>query len=101
MPIRYDDEEPRVRITVSVEPDVWSEYMEASQSLGMSASRFIGDWLADTRESMAFVVNKMLEAKAATGRVLPHLETMMEEEDLERERQKLLTKQHERRRRTG
>ncbi len=55
----------RIRLTVSLARDVHATFAAMAEAQGMSLSRLIGEWLADTREGAQFVTQKMQEARAA------------------------------------
>jgi hypothetical protein len=55
----------RIRLTVSLARDVHATFAKMAEAQGMSLSRLIGEWLADTREGAEFVSKKMQEARSA------------------------------------
>lgn len=64
----------RVRLTISVAPEVHEAYSRMAELLGVSLSRAMGDWLGDTAEAAQLVTVKLREAKQAPQRVLRELE---------------------------
>lgn len=61
------------RITVSIDTDVCSSYERMSEVSGLSLSRCIGEWLADTVESAQFITAKLEDVKLAPTRVFNEL----------------------------
>lgn len=64
----------RIRLTIAVTPEVHREYSKLAEVAGMSLSRVMGDWLADTVEGAQLVALKMREAKESPQKVLRELE---------------------------
>jgi hypothetical protein len=54
-----------IRLTITVSPEVHDTFQRMAKAGGMSLSRCMGDWLADTVEAAAFTAQKMEEARAA------------------------------------
>jgi len=63
----------RVRLTVSVRPEVHAAFLKLSKASGQSMSRCMGDWLFDTLDAVQFMADKMAEARAAPRRVAHQL----------------------------
>jgi len=61
---------PSIRITVAVSPEVHEAFKRLSKAGGMSLSRAVGEWLADTVEAAEFMATKMEQARAAPGIVM-------------------------------
>jgi len=66
----------RIRLTISVSPDVHAAFSKMAEASGLSLSRVMGDWLADTNEAAQLVAQKMQQARAAPGLVLRELHAM-------------------------
>lgn len=49
----------RIRLTISVDQQVHDVFARMSAASGLSLSRVMGDWLADTSEGAQFVAGKM------------------------------------------
>ena len=63
----------QLRITVSVDKDVHATFKRMAFLGGLSVSRCIGEWLADTQEAAQMVAGQMHDAKTAPTRVLNEL----------------------------
>ena len=64
----------RVRVTVSIDPEVLEVFKSMSASSGVSVSRCLGDWLADTADGARFVASKMQEARRAPVTVMREMQ---------------------------
>lgn len=64
----------RIRLTIAVTPEVHAEYTRLAELAGVSVSRAMGDWLADTMEGAQLVALRMREAKESPQKVLRELE---------------------------
>lgn len=62
-----------IRLTIAISPEVHAAYKAMGATAGMSLSRTIAEWLADTLDGCKLVTQQMAEAKAAPQRVLNHL----------------------------
>jgi len=62
--------EQRIRLTISVTPEVHAAFTRLANAGSMSISRAMGDWLGDTVEAAEFMAAKMEEARAAPKRVM-------------------------------
>jgi len=60
----------RVRLTISVTPEVHATFTRLANAGSMSISRAMGDWLGDTVEAAEFMAAKMEEARSAPKRVM-------------------------------
>lgn len=60
----------RIRTTISLDPEVHEIFKHMAEASGMSVSRCMGEWLADTAEGAQLVLQKMMEAKRAPLRVM-------------------------------
>lgn len=65
LPSERPDTVPRIRLTISVTPEVHATYLRMAQASSMSISRCMGDWLADTLDAAQHVTNLMERARAA------------------------------------
>ena len=64
----------RIRTTISVDKEVHQIFVAMAEAGGMSVSRCMGEWLADTAEGAQFVAQKMKEAKASPKTVMRELQ---------------------------
>ncbi len=64
IPDRQDSGE-RVRLTISVTPEVHQTFSKLAKASSVSLSSAMGDWLADTVEAAAFMAEKVAQARAA------------------------------------
>jgi len=55
----------RVRLTISVSPEVHDTFTRMAEAGGMSVSRAMGDWLADTLDAAQHVTTLMERARQA------------------------------------
>lgn len=55
----------RVRLTISVTPEVHATFQRLANAGSMSISRAMGDWLGDTIDAASFMAEKMEQARAA------------------------------------
>lgn len=60
----------RIRLTISVTSEVHEVFTRMAEVSGVSLSKCMGDWLADTVEGAQFVTHKVQEAKKAPRRVM-------------------------------
>jgi len=66
----------RIRLTISVEPEVHAIFSKMAEASGMSLGKCMGDWLADTAEGAQFVAMKMVEARKAPKTVMREMQAM-------------------------
>ena len=64
----------RIRLTISVTPEVHEVFTRMADSAGVSLGRCMGDWLADTIEGAQFVAAKMAEARQAPKTVMREMQ---------------------------
>ena len=64
---------PNVRLTISVTPEVHAAFQRLSKAGGLSISKAMGDWLADTVEAAEFMATKMEQARAAPRVVMQEM----------------------------
>ncbi len=55
----------RVRLTISVSPEVHATFVRLAKASGLSLSRAMGDWLSDTIDAANFTAEKVEQARAA------------------------------------
>lgn len=60
----------RVRLTISVSPEVHEVFSRMATASGSSLGKTMGDWLQDTMEGAQFVAMKMEEARKAPMTVM-------------------------------
>jgi len=63
----------RIRLTISVLPEVHEVFVSMADAAGISLGKCMGDWLADTAEGAQFVAMKMQEARKAPKTVMREL----------------------------
>jgi hypothetical protein len=63
----------RIRLTISVTPEVHATFTRLAAAGSMSISRAMGDWLADTIDAAEFMAAKMEEARSAPKKVARQL----------------------------
>lgn len=66
----------RVRLTISIDPEVLEVFRTMAKAGSMSVGRCIGDWCGDTVDGAQFVAAKMVEAKKAPARVMREMQAM-------------------------
>ena len=64
----------RIRLTITVTPEVHEIFSRMAEATGMSLGRCMGDWLTDTAEGAQFVAHKMVEARKAPLTVMRELQ---------------------------
>jgi hypothetical protein len=64
----------RIRTTISVDRDVHEIFVKMAEAGGMSVSRCMGEWLADTAEGAQFVAQKMVEARQSPALVMREMQ---------------------------
>lgn len=55
----------RIRLTISVTPEVHETFVKLSKATNQSLSSAMGEWLADTIDAANFMAEKVSEARAA------------------------------------
>jgi hypothetical protein len=66
----------RIRLTISVTPEVHEIFTRMAEAAGMSLGRCMGEWLADTADGAQFVAQKMGEARKAPKTVMREMRSM-------------------------
>jgi hypothetical protein len=64
----------RIRTTISVDRDVHDIFVKMAEAAGMSVSRCMGEWLADTAEGAQFVAQKVVEARQSPMLVMREMQ---------------------------
>ena len=60
---------PRVRLTISVSPEVHETFTRMAQAGSMSVGRAMGDWLQDTMDAATHVTELLERARAAPKQI--------------------------------
>ena len=68
----------RVRLTITVTPDVHAAYTRLSKASGSSIGREMGDFLDATLEAVAFTASKMEQARESPATVMQELNAYAE-----------------------
>lgn len=63
----------RIRLTISVTPEVHAVFTRMAEAGSMSVSRAMGDWLADTLDAAEYTAGLMEKARAAPKTVAREL----------------------------
>jgi hypothetical protein len=66
----------RIRTTISVDKEVHQVFVRMAEAAGMSVSRCMGEWLADTVDGAQFVALKMEEARKSPKLVMREMQSM-------------------------
>ena len=66
----------RIRTTISVDKEVHQVFVRMAEAAGMSVSRCMGEWLADTVDGAEFVAQKMEEARKSPKLVMQEMQAM-------------------------
>lgn len=66
----------QVRVTVSIDEEALKVYKGMAQVSGISLSRCMGEWLADTADGAQMITVKLSEARKAPQRVLNEMLAM-------------------------
>ena len=64
----------RIRLTITVTPEVHEVFSRMAEAGGMSLGKCMGEWLADTIDGAQFVAQKMQEARKAPRTVMRELQ---------------------------
>jgi hypothetical protein len=68
----------RIRLTITVTPEVHEVFTRMAEASGMSLGRTMGEWLSDTVEGAQFVAQKMEDAKRQPRLVMRELQGMLQ-----------------------
>jgi hypothetical protein len=63
----------RIRLTISITPEVHTAFVRLSAASGMSISRAMGEWLGDTLDAVQFTAEKVEQARAAPKLVMQEM----------------------------
>ena len=66
--------EERIRLTISVTPEVHEVFSRIAEAGGMSLGKCMGEWLTDTIDGAQFVALKMQEARKAPRVVMREMQ---------------------------
>ena len=66
----------RIRLTITVTPEVHEIFSRMAEASGVSLGRCMGDWLQDTAEGAQFVAHKMAEARKSPMSVMREFQAM-------------------------
>lgn len=66
----------RVRLTISVTPEVHAAFERLAKASGFSLSRAMGEWLGDTLEAVEYTAAKVEEARSAPKLVMREIHAM-------------------------
>ncbi len=64
----------RIRTTISIDPQVHEIFKTMADAAGMSTSRMMGEWLADTAEAAQVIADKMVRARKAPMAVMREMQ---------------------------
>jgi hypothetical protein len=64
----------RIRLTITVSPEVHEVFSRMAETAGVSLGRCMGDWLADTLDGAQFVALKMEQARQSPKLAMRELE---------------------------
>ena len=67
----------RIRLTISVSPEVHQVFTRISEASGIPLGKTMGEWLADTVEGAEFVALQMEKAKKAPVLVMREMQAML------------------------
>jgi hypothetical protein len=76
-PLAMTPTSDRIRTTISVDPQVHAIFKQMAAASGMSVSRCMGEWLADTADGAQLIAQKMEEARRAPMAVMRELQSMV------------------------
>ena len=66
----------RIRLTISVTPEVHAVFTRMSEVGGISLGKCMGEWLADTIDGAQFVAQKMEDARKAPRVVMREMQAL-------------------------
>lgn len=64
----------RIRLTITVTPEVHAVFSRMAEAGGMSLGKCMGEWLGDTIEGAQFVAQKMEDARKAPRVVMREMQ---------------------------
>lgn len=71
--VHMENTQKRVRLTISVSPEVHAAFQRMATASGLSISRAMGDWLGDSVEAAEFMAEKLEEARRAPRAIVQEL----------------------------
>jgi hypothetical protein len=60
----------RTRTTISLDPQVYEVFQRMADAAGISVSRCMGDWLADTIDAAQLATDKLLQIRRSPERAM-------------------------------
>lgn len=63
----------RIRLTISVTPEVHAAFTRMAEVSGLSIGRAMGDWLADTIEGVEMITGQLAKARQAPRTVVKEM----------------------------
>ena len=63
----------RIRLTISVTPEVHAAFQRMAEVSGMSIGRAMGEWLGDTLEGVEFITGQLAKAREAPRQVVKEM----------------------------
>ena len=63
----------RIRLTISVTPEVHAAFQRMAEVSGMSIGRCMGEWLGDTLEGVEFITGQLAKAREAPRQVVKEM----------------------------
>ena len=60
----------RIRTTISLDPEVYEVFRQMAETAGVSVSRCMGDWLADTVEVAQLATQKLVSIRRSPERAM-------------------------------
>lgn len=66
----------RIRLTITVDPEVHEAFQHMAQASSMSIGRCMGEWLADTVDGARFVTAQLVRAREAPRQVVKEIRQM-------------------------
>src|SRR3954469_7859568 len=67
----------RIRLTISVTPEVHAAFQRMADAASMSIGRCMGDWLGDTVEGAQFITAQLIKAREAPRQVAKEMRQML------------------------
>lgn len=66
----------RIRLTITVDPEVHEAFQHMAQASSMSIGRCMGEWLSDTVDGARFVTAQLVKAREAPRQVVKEIRQM-------------------------
>jgi hypothetical protein len=67
----------RIRTTISLPPDVYAVFKRMADAAGMSVSRCMGDWLADTCDAAEIITHQLEQARRSPMKALQEMKALV------------------------